>query len=415
MTEQDTDQLAAEVAHWRAACEALADLDAIAAPAAWASLEDYLRLRVRQRLTATVADLTQEAAAAARALATGADQEDVRARVLRLRRKYLQVETILDFYGDAVASRTNPALAAVLRGLDVIAGDSLDLILHGLGIATPPAVVYLDKGLGAAILRADVRLWDGTSPSPVAAVKITRHNLSHPTALLHETGHQVAHLTGWTPELKDALERKLRHHSQELAAMWCDWASEIAADVHAFAQAGFAPLPALANVVDGTTKAVHRIVPGDPHPPPWIRVMFNVALCRSWYGPGPWDAIAQAWSRRHQVDVRTDAGALAQRSMQAMNDIVDICTRQPMAAFRGQPLAALADPNRVSPTALEALARRAGGSLLTSQYLARREPLAILAWLTSRPMFDTTNAAAHRQALQGWLASLSPERVPKVA
>lgn len=411
-----TEQLAAELAHWRAAAEALADLDAIASPAAWASLEDYLRLRVRQRLTATVADLTQEAAAAARALATGTNEEEIRARVLRLRRKYLQVETILDFYGDAVASRTNPALAAVLRGLDVIAGDSLDQVLRGLGIATPPAVVYLDKGLGAAILRADVRLWDGTSPSPVAAVKITRHNLGHPTSLLHETGHQVAHLSGWTQELREALGRTLEKRSTELAAMWRDWASEVAADVHAFAQAGFAPLPALANVVDGATSAVFRIVPGDPHPPPWIRVMFNVALCRNWYGNGPWDAIARAWQHRHPVEeVRTDAGALAQLSHQAMNDIVDVCTRQPMAAFRGRPFAALADPNRVSPTALEDLARRAGGSLLTSQYLARREPLAILAWLTTRPTYDPAQAAAHRQALQGWLASLSPERVPKVA
>jgi len=102
--------------------------------------------------------------------------------------------------------------------------------------------VYLDKGLGAAILRADVRLWDRTSVSPVAAIKLTRHNLWCPTALLHETGHQFAHLTGWTGELADCLAQSLAPRSAELASAWRGWASEVAADVHAFVQAGWAPL-----------------------------------------------------------------------------------------------------------------------------------------------------------------------------
>ena len=49
------DRLAQEIAHWRFACDALADLDAVASPAAWASLEEYLRMRVRDRLAAAVA------------------------------------------------------------------------------------------------------------------------------------------------------------------------------------------------------------------------------------------------------------------------------------------------------------------------------------------------------------------------
>lgn len=409
------DQLADEIAHWRFASDALADLDSIASPAAWASLEEYLRLRVRDRLAASVAELRMEATSAAGALAAGQPLDAVRERVLRLRRRYLQVETILDFYGDAVASRTNPALAAILRGLDMIAGDSLDMILRQLGIAAPPAVVFVDKGLGAAILRAGVRLWDQTSMSPVAAVKLTRHNLSHPTALLHETGHEVAHLTGWTAELGDALSAVLAPRSRELAEMWRGWASEVAADTHAFAQAGWAPLPALANVVDGDTSTVYRLIPGDPHPVPWLRVMFNAALCRGWFGPGPWDVLAAAWARRHPPERGGEVGGLARLSAAALGDIVDVCTRSPMAAFGGRPLHALADPRRVAPDALAALARQAGDSLLTSQYLARREPLSILAWLSTRPAADPANATGHRRALQGWLARLAPEPAARAA
>jgi hypothetical protein len=413
---REREQLGAEIAHWRQAADALADLDTVASPSAWAGLEEYLRTRVRDRLAAAVANLSLEGAAAASALAGGHDAAEVRQRVLVLRQHYLQVETILEFYGDAVGTRTNPRLAAILRGLDVIAGDSLDVILRRLDIDAPPALVYLDKGLGAAILRADVRLWDQSSLSPVAAIKLTRHNLRHPTALLHETGHQVAHLTGWTRELADALARALTPRSRELAEAWQGWASEVAADVHAFAQAGWAPLPALANVVDGTTAAVYQLIPGDPHPIPLIRVLFNAALCHHWFGAGPWDDLAGAWAERHLPShAPSDAAGLTRLSVAALDDIVQVCTRQPMAAFRGQPLHALVDPRRVAPIALETLARQAGPSLLTSQYLARREPLTILAWLSTRPLLDPTNATAHGQELESWLAQLSPEPQRRVA
>jgi hypothetical protein len=140
--------------------------------------------------------------------------------------------------------------------------------LSRMGVDTPLALVYLDSGLGAAILRAGVRLWDSGHPSPAAAIKLTRHNLSYPTALFHETGHQVAYLTGWTAELTAVLTERLSRRSTELAALWQGWTSELAADVHAFAQAGWAPIAALSNVVDGLTSTVYRIRTGDPHPYP---------------------------------------------------------------------------------------------------------------------------------------------------
>lgn len=106
----------------------------------------------------------------------------IRRGVLLLRHRYLQAETVLDFYGDAINTRTNSTMRALLRGYDTLAGDSMAASLGPLGIPAPPALVYLDKGLGAAVLRAGVRLWDQAHPSPAAAIKLTRHNLSYPTA-----------------------------------------------------------------------------------------------------------------------------------------------------------------------------------------------------------------------------------------
>jgi hypothetical protein len=403
-------QSAAETTHWRLAVEALADLDAIAAPEAWAALETYLQRSIRDRLGGVVTAVGLEARALERLVRAGGDLQAIRRGVLGLRTRYLQAETVLDFYGDAVNTRTNPAMRELLRGYDTLASDSMSLSLAPLGIEPPPALVYIDKGLGASLLRAGVRLWDQAHPSPAAAIKLTRHNLSHPTALFHETGHQVGHLTGWNTELAEALHHTLASRSQELAELWRSWAREIASDVHAFAQSGWAPVFALANVVDGTTRSVYTIRVGDPHPFPWIRVMFNVALCRSWFGSGPWDDVARAWVARHPTRAAgDDIGGLARTSVEALGDIVDVCTRRPMQAFRGVPLSAVLDPRRVSPASLAALEYRAGRSLLTSSYLRRRVPLAILSLLSTRALLDPQHAANHRAALRAWVSDLGAD------
>jgi len=410
------EQLASEIAHWRSAIEALRDLDMLASPAAWAGLEEYLRTGLRARLRSVVAGVALEAAALDAAFRAGADTGALRERLLRLRSRYLQLETVTNFFSDALASRANPALAGILRGLDTIAADSMDMVLRPLGLDSPPALVYFDKGLGASILRAGVRLWDQANPSPVAAIKVTRHNASHPTALLHETGHQVNHQTGWNSELASALRKTLSKHSTEVAQMWEGWASEVGADVYAFALSGWAPLPALANVVDGSTANVYRVIPGDPHPFPWIRVMFNAAMCRSWFGSGPWDRIAGSWNVRHDAGrAPRDAVAVAKQSMTAMSDIVAVCTRMPMHAFGGKALTAIANPQRVSPNALAELATRAGASLVTSSYLARREAIRILAWLTTRAQLDPANASEHRQNLETWLTRIGGPSLAKSA
>jgi hypothetical protein len=260
-----------------------------------------------------------------------------------------------------------------------------------------------------------VRLWDRANPSPAAAIKLTRHNLSQPTALFHETGHQFAHLTGWTAELAEGLAATLARRSTELAELWRSWASEVAADVHAFALCGWAPVPALANVVDGPTDAVLRIIPGDPHPFALVRVLFNAALCRVWFGAGPWDALARTWADRHlgqEGHAGSDGDRLARLSLGALGDLVEVCTKRPMGAFGGRPLSAVADPRRASPAALAELARVAGPSLLASTYLARKESVRILAWLAGRALEDPRHATDHWRTLRGWVAALGGLQPP---
>jgi hypothetical protein len=410
------EQVRSEIAHWRYAIVGLQELDVMASPRSWEQLEDYLRLRVRERLLGSVSRLAVEGAAVSALLDTGAPLRDVREQLLRLRQRYLEVESTITFYTEAIQQRTTPGLGAVLRGLDTIAVDALDLILRPLGILVPQVLVYPDQGRGASILRSGIPLWDRGGVSPVAAVKITRHNMGHPSALLHEIGHELQALTGWTAELASALAAKIAPSSSWLAELFGSWASEIASDVVAVHLAGWSPVPALANVVDGRSRAVHQIRTGDPHPPGFIRVLFNVELCRHWYGPGPWDDLARVWWSRH--DPRALAGddaRIAVASVPVLPDIAAVCSRQPFPALGGRALHALADPQRVSPAALAELARTAGPTLMTSSYLSRHDSLRILALLTAEQPVDPAGMTAKVTRLHGWLAGLAPMPQPLAA
>jgi hypothetical protein len=412
-------QLAGEVAHWRAAAHSLGDLDTIAAPAAWAAVERYLDTRIRGRLTGIASSVSGEADQLAAAVSAARSDDEVahlRLRLLELRRRYLRAETVIDFYCEAINTRTTPRLGRILRGLDSVAVDSMAIALRPLGIEAPPVLTYLDKGLGAAILRAGVRLWDDNALSPAAAIKITRHNLLRPTSLIHESGHQVAHLCGWNGELGRLLHGAVQPTSSEAARAWREWASEVAADVYAFAILGFAPVPALANVVDGSTSHVFAMLPGDPHPFAWLRVLFNVELCRSWFGPGPWDDLARVWQERHPLGhAPPGARQVAAASMPLLGQLAELCTRTPMHAFGGRPLAQLADPRHASPRELSELAERAGGSLYTSSYLERHESLRIVAWNTLQAAQSPEHSPALARQLQGWLEQLGREPLAAAA
>jgi hypothetical protein len=412
-------QLAAEIAHWRAAAHAIGDLESIASPGAWAGLERYLDRHVRLQLHGIAGSLATEGdrlAAAVQTASTPIDESRMYARVLEFRHRYLQAETVINFFAEAVNTRTTPRLGRLLRGLDSIAVDSMDAVLKPLGIDSPPVLTYLDKGLGASILRAGVRLWDSGAISPAAAIKITRHNLLRPTSLVHETFHQVAHLTGWNDELRAALRAVLRPHSVVAADAWAQWANEVAADVGAFVLLGYAPVPTLANVVDGTSQQVFAMPFADPHPFGWIRVMFNTELCRSWFGPGAWDALKHVWSERHPLEQASPgARKIAEDSMPHLDRLVEACTRRPMRAFGGRPLADICDPRHVAPDALAALAARAGDSLYTSTYLQRHESLRILAYNTLQAALAPDRAPALASELDTWLERLGAEPLAAAA
>jgi hypothetical protein len=376
-------QLAPQVAHWTRAAARLQDLEDLAPPSAWSSLERYLGLSIRRYLSEVVTQLDREATLLQAALAaafSAADLLSVRRQLLAFRKRYVRVETTLDFFADAINTRTNPRMAGYMRACDTLAHRSMTQLLDSLGKPTPVALTYMDKGLGASILKAGMRLWDGTSMNPVAAIKITRHNLLRPTALIHEAGHQVAHIAGWNEELASALGAGLGDAPAGVAEAWASWASEIAADAFAFVHTGYASVAGLQNVLDGGPDVVFRYIPYDPHPIGHIRVLLGVEMCRQIYGAGPWDDLARSWTQLYPLQRAPSATEpLLRASLPSLPHIVEITLRKPMRAFGGRPLVTLINPDRVKPETLLALEQQLGPSLYTSMHWVWTEALRLLA------------------------------------
>jgi hypothetical protein len=269
-------------------------------------------------------------------------------------------------------------MAGLLRACDILAHRSMSALLDQLGHTTPVTLTYVDKGLGASILKAGLRLWDGGAENPADAIKIVRHNLLRPTAMIHEAGHQVAHITAWNRELAETLARGLSDAPDGVAEAWSGWASEIAADAFAFVHTGYASVAALHDVLAGEASFVFQHTPGDPHPICYLRVLLGVETCRYFYGAGPWDALTASWSATYPISAASSQ-RLIEQSVPLLPRIVRLTLDTPQRAFRGRPLRALIQPDRVSPTELQTLQARLGTSLYTSMHWVWTECLRLLA------------------------------------
>jgi hypothetical protein len=398
-----------QLAHWLAAARTFRDAEEFASLEAWRAVESDVGMPLRQRLHATVEDLIALGESTARIVAAARkDPSELRraaAAVQRFRRRYTLVDITLDFFGDAVNSRTSDQLRAALRTLDRLAETSMTAVLERAGKPTPKVLVYADKGVGASILKFDSALWAPGTLNPVAAIKIVRHNLYRPTSLFHETGHQVAHLTGWTPAVRDAIARAVGSDTG-LRTMWTPWASEIAADTYAFLHTGYASVAALYDVV-GDAETILRWPLGDPHPVGWLRTLLGCAFAEESFGErGPWQSLAQAMLVRHPISSAEPAiQPLLARSQQRIRVLARACLAAPVPALRGRPMTDVLAVDRVSPASLAALERQAGPALWTSPHWRRTEGIRTVALAGLREAEKPETADRWIERARAWMTT----------
>jgi hypothetical protein len=395
-----------QLQHWTGAARSFLDAEEFASRSAWESLEAATGVPIRAQLSRAVDELLHRGHMAADSVrAARLDPTRLpaaQASVQGFRRLYLKVETTLEFFGHAVNSRTSPHLRAAMQTLDRLAYHSIETVLRPLGIEVPPVLTYIGEGLGASIIRAGIRLWAPGTVNPVAAIKVVRHNLYRPTSLFHETGHQVAHLTGWNDELAAGGGRARDDHPP-LRSMWQPWASEIAADVYAFVLTGYASVAALYDVV-ADERTILRWPLGDPHPIGWLRTLLGCALCRRAYGPGPWDQLEEAMVAIYSPTYAEPSTApLLMRSRDRMAALAEVCLELPVPGFRGRSIAALVDPQQVSPGALAQLERAAGPALWTSPHWRQVEGIRIVALAGLREAEQPDRAAEWAARSRTWM------------
>jgi hypothetical protein len=325
-----------QVNHWLQAASRLSTLDHLASGYAWHGVDHKIGVLLKTAMQESVAEVVVLANSLKQQLGNSSDPEllrSVKRGLILLRERYLKTEETIHFYTVAINSRTTPGIAAMLRACDILCMRSMQELLKPLGKDTPPVLTYVDKGVGASILKAGLRLWDGRI-SPVAAIKITQHNLFRPTAIIHETGHQVAHIINWNEELALALNTKLTGHSKIVGAAFSGWASEIAADAFAFVHAGYASVAALHDVVSGTPQAVFAYHQHDPHPISYIRVLLNIEMCRQFYGSGPWDDLETAFKNDYDINlINFPSVGLVKICEGALPDAVQLILKSPYYSF----------------------------------------------------------------------------------
>jgi hypothetical protein len=279
-------------------------------------------------------------------------------------------------------------------------------LLQPLGKPVPYVLTYIEKGIGASILKAGLRLWDG-NVSHIAATKITQHNLFRPTAIIHEAGHQVAHVLGWNEELANALEQKLNNHPKVVGSACSKWSSEIAADAFAFVHTGYAAIAALHDVVSGTPASVFAYHAHDPHPISYVRIMLGLEMCRQFYGPGPWDQLEAAFKNDYDIRlVNYPSVGLINMCMEALSDMVKIILKSPYRAFGNQSLAQIIDPLKASPQELQKLEHMAGPALFTSHGWVWKEAIRLLALIGYKVGTGQGDLESYYQIQEEWMVRL---------
>lgn len=400
--------LARQLNHWQQAAVKLSAVENLVSANAWHGIDRSIGL-ILKTLVQQSNDVVDLASTLQKQLENANNTDALRAikkGLLQLRNDYLRVEETIHFYTVAVNSRATANTAALLRACDIICTRSMEALLQPLGKEIPAVLTYVDKGIGASILKAGLTLWHG-KPSPMAAIKVTQHNLLRPTAIIHETGHQVAHILNWVDELSNNLSKNLSQHSKLVATAFSNWASEIAADAYAFVHTGFAAVASLHDVISGMPNTVFSYQPHDPHPISYIRVLLNVEMCRLFYGPGPWDDLAAAFKHDYDINlVNASSTGLIKMTVDALPDVVKIVLKDPYPAFGNRSLTQLIDPQKASPRDLEKLEYMAGPALFTSHAWIWRECIRLLALNGYKVGIGMGNLAALYKQQEEWMIRL---------
>jgi hypothetical protein len=284
-----------------------------------------------------------------------APPEEQQRRFTAVRLAFNTTLSQMDMFSEVITQRSEHQIGVWLSGLDVAAAEALLLPDHFY--EAPPVICQLHRGLGGAIRRARTRL-PGGGDNPVSIIRIPRERMigyGIASSLVHEVGHQGAALLGLVESLRPELRRRqMRGHHREAWVLWENWISEVVADFWSIAKVGVASTLGLVGLVSLPRSLVFRLVPEDPHPFPWVRVLLSCSIGEQLYPAGKrgqWQRIASVWQDLYPVaGVHPGLRETMADLHQTMSEFVALLASNCPEALHGRPLAAvLARPDRAPP------------------------------------------------------------------
>ncbi len=391
--------------HWKLASERLLKVEDLASPNAWYGIDNTIANTLISSFRASINQVLSQANSLISSIEKG-EVKDLHKQIIRLKNNYIRTEQTIHYYSFALNSRVNPKVASLLRACDLLCKKSMDELLRPLGKQSPYVLTFLDKGVGASILKAGLRLWDG-NVSPVAAIKITQHNLFRPTSIIHETGHQVAHILGWVEEVKIVINEELKNVGRHVVRIYSSWSSEMVADAFAFAHTGYASVSALHDVISGSKDSVFNFNEFDPHPISYIRLLINTAMCSISYGSGPWDELEFIFKELYDLKTSTNVNkGIIESCSQHVVKIANILLKHKFACFGNNSLSAIINPIRVSPTELHRMELIGGSAIWTSHSWLTREPIRLLSLNGLKIATSTNDPSKLYQLQENWMTKL---------
>lgn len=365
----------------------------------WALIEAQLD-GARSRLLARVAKVEA-------ALARGGARPDLVDELGGIELALTRAYTLFDTYMDVLTQRLAPELGGLLAGCDAIAADAIRRP-HPELADLPRPVVYCDRGFGASFLREGVPMPDGSrNPLPLIQIPYARLREKHTlTSILHEAGHAGLRGLGLIEPLAHAMRVAMTRSGAPpmVADAFARWTRELGPDFWTFGLAGAAQASTLRDLLAMPRPDVLRLAPGDPHPPPWLRVLCAFDWCRRAWGAGPWDAWERAWLADYPLAAAPpNARPLLDAARRAIPAATTALFTTRFRALGDRTLADLFDLATLAPSTLAA--RVQGATPSSAEFAALRpcEQLAVFRWL-----HDTGRHPAERldEAMTAWLRRL---------
>jgi hypothetical protein len=285
--------------------------------------------------------------------------EQIKIQLQKLRNEYNKSEMGFGYYIDLLHTRSLRGMGKIIKGYDHLARLTLKIFLSKLGYDLPQVVVYIEQfGDGAAIMRADISLWDKFR-NPCAIIKMPQSNLCIPrSSIFHEAAHQIGSITGLNREISFILYNTILKNggSKTLALYWKFCATEIIADQIATQLTNWIGALTMFNIYSGTAGRMFSVIPGDTHLMGYLRIICNVESCNLAFGDGPWNKYRNAIDILYPVRwAPSYSKRIISESLPLIPLICKTLTRTNLVSLKGKSLEDVFSMRNVSPFSIKKL------------------------------------------------------------